>query len=92
MSNRSAVLKFRDYYEVLGVSRDAEAGELKRAFRKLARKAHPADAGAAVDAFFGVDEQHLTVAVKAINGAHSHTISESATFAIVGNDERHGTS
>src|SRR5438067_9195519 len=31
----------RDYYEVLGVSRDANEDELKRAFRKLARQYHP---------------------------------------------------
>ncbi|HEX2685459.1 MAG TPA: DnaJ C-terminal domain-containing protein [Kofleriaceae bacterium] len=31
----------RDYYAVLGVSRDATDGELKRAFRELARKHHP---------------------------------------------------
>jgi molecular chaperone DnaJ len=31
----------RDYYEVLGVSRDADEVELKRAFRDLARKFHP---------------------------------------------------
>jgi molecular chaperone DnaJ len=33
--------KKRDYYEVLGVPRDATEGELKRAFRDLARKYHP---------------------------------------------------
>jgi molecular chaperone DnaJ len=31
----------RDYYDVLGVARDADDVELKRAFRELARKYHP---------------------------------------------------
>ena len=31
----------RDYYDVLGVRRDADAGEIKKAFRKLAREFHP---------------------------------------------------
>jgi len=31
----------RDYYEVLGVNRDAKADEVKRAFKKLALKYHP---------------------------------------------------
>src|SRR5262245_20559150 len=31
----------RDYYSVLGVSRQASADELKKAFRKMAMKYHP---------------------------------------------------
>jgi len=31
----------RDYYDVLGVRRDAEQSEIKKAFRKLARECHP---------------------------------------------------
>ena len=31
----------RDYYDVLGVSRQADEATIKRAYRKLAKKYHP---------------------------------------------------
>jgi curved DNA-binding protein len=34
-------VKYKDYYQTLGVGRDADEKEIKRAFRRLARQHHP---------------------------------------------------
>ena len=50
----------RDYYEVLGVSRDASESDLKSAFRNLARKYHPdvSDAPDAEEKFKEINEAY----------------------------------
>lgn len=34
-------MQYKDYYKIMGVARDASSDEIKRAYRKLARKYHP---------------------------------------------------
>src|SRR5262245_18136093 len=55
----------RDYYEILGVERDAGDEELKRAYRELAKKHHPDRNGGDPDAasrFQEVDEAYKVLA------------------------------
>jgi len=42
-------MEYKDYYDILGVSSDATQDQIKRAYRKLARKYHP-DVSEAADA------------------------------------------
>ncbi len=53
--------EFRDYYEVLGVAKNATQAEVKKAFRKLARKYHPdvaEDKATAEEKFKAINEAY----------------------------------
>ena len=54
-------MDFKDYYSILGVSREADQKEIKKAYRKLARKYHPdmnKDDEAAIGRFKEVQEAY----------------------------------
>jgi len=47
----------KDYYDILGVKKDASADDIKKAFRRLARKHHP-DTGGSEDKFKELNEAY----------------------------------
>lgn len=56
-------MKYKDYYAVLGISRDADTEQVKKAYRKLARQYHP-DVSKAPDAearFKDIAEAYATL-------------------------------
>ena len=56
-------IEFKDYYDVLGVARDASSEEIKKAFRKLALKYHP-------DKVTGKDKPAAEAKFKELNEAN----------------------
>jgi molecular chaperone DnaJ len=77
----------RDYYEVLGVARNASGDEIKRAYRALARKHHPDVAH---------DKSRAEHHFKEINEAYevlsdTHKRAEYDRFGYVGNGASGGT-
>jgi molecular chaperone DnaJ len=75
----------RDYYELLGVSRDADDGQIKKAFRKLARELHPdvSDAPDAEARFREVTEAYEVLAngeTRALYDRYGHAGLRSGGF------------
>lgn len=61
-------MSFIDYYEVLGLAKDAKAEDIKKAYRKLARQYHPdvnPDNEAAKQKFQQINEAHEVLSDKA---------------------------
>jgi curved DNA-binding protein len=75
-------MEFQDYYKVLGVERTASDEEIKKAFRRLARKHHP-DLSKAPDA---------SVRMQALNEAYEvlRDKEKRAAYDRVGNDAQDG--
>jgi len=65
-------MKYKDYYEILGVSRDATEAQIKSAYRKAARKYHPdvnKDPGA-VQKFKDINEAYEVLSDKEKRGRY----------------------
>lgn len=54
----------KDYYEILGISRDASDEEVKKAYRKLAHKYHPDKAGGDEQKFKEINEAYQILSDK----------------------------
>lgn len=57
-------IEFQDYYEILGVSRDSSQEDIKKAYRRLARKHHP-------DLHADEDKEKAEKEIKKINEAYA---------------------
>lgn len=77
-------MEFKDYYKVLGVPRDAGADEIKKAFRKLARKYHP-DVSKEADAVQRMSELNEANAVLS-------DVEKRAAYDAIGRDRKAGES
>src|SRR5438132_14343899 len=73
-------MKYKDYYKILGVARGAGDDEIKKAYRKLARKYHPdvSKESNAKEKFQDVSEAYETLKDKEKRAAYDSLGSYSA--------------
>lgn len=67
MDRKARTMSKRDYYEVLGIARDADEKEIKKAYRRIAMKNHPdrnPDDPKAIDIFKEATEAYEVLADK----------------------------
>jgi curved DNA-binding protein len=80
-------MEYKDYYKILGVSRDADEKEIKRAFRKLARQCHPdvnPDDAAAEGRFKEVNEAYEVLSDPEKRGKYDQLGTEWARYQQAG--------
>ena len=68
-------MEFRDYYKILGVKRDAAEEDIKRAYRRLARKFHPdvnPGDSASADRFKEINEAYQVLGDPEKRGKYDH--------------------
>jgi curved DNA-binding protein len=76
-------MEYKDYYEILGVSRNAPADEIKKAYRKLAMKYHPdRNPGnkAAEEKFKGINEAYDVLSDTKKRGLYDQMGSDYARY------------
>ena len=89
--NKSPVL-LNDYYDVLGVPKNASENGIKKAFRKLARKCHPdlnQDDPDAADKFARLAEAYRNLQSKEKRNAVDAQIISDYCMSFLGSRRRH---
>ncbi|MFO8071038.1 MAG: J domain-containing protein [Polyangia bacterium] len=66
----------RDYYVVLGVSRDADPGQIRKAHRRLVRLYHPDTDGGCTERFCEIQEAYETLSDDEARRRHDAQLPE----------------